>query len=369
MALQSCISTEDKCPVSPDPDGRKDLTVNSRDAFETALDPDRSDGPTPVWFMRQAGRLFDEYRAIREEHDFKEVCRAPDLNARVTCMPVERLDVDAAIIFADILLPLEGMGSGFELVPGEGPVIDNPVETPDDVDRLTAGNPGRELQYVFRAIETSIDRLPDDVPLIGFAGAPFTLASYLIEGGKSRNHLKTRRFLLDHPEAWDRLMSTIVEATIEYLEGQVDAGAELVQVFDSWVGQLSPTVYSRHVADHTAAIIDAIDEVPVIHFGTKTAGLLRRISSLGPDAVGLDWRISLREAKHHLNAGQPVQGNLDPALLLTDFETVKQHVDGILDQAREYPGHVFNLGHGILPETEPEVVRQTVDYVHDRTTP
>ncbi|MFB6345749.1 MAG: uroporphyrinogen decarboxylase [bacterium] len=341
--------------------------MNSRNAFQAAIDGDSRNSPTPVWFMRQAGRLFDEYRAIREDHDFKEVCRSAELNARVTCMPVERLNVDAAIIFADILLPLEGMGSGFELVPGKGPVIDNPVRTPDDVDQLKTGTPRQDLSYVYNAIEASIDKLPDDVPLIGFAGAPFTLASYLIEGGKSRSHHRTRTFMLDYPKAWDQLMSKIVDATVEYLRGQIDAGAEYVQLFDSWVGQLSPPVYQRHVSDHSREIIESIRSVPIIHFGTKTAGLLGSISNLSPDVVGLDWRIELEEAQQQLTDRPAVQGNLDPALFLTSFDTVKSHVDTILEQAETYSGHIFNLGHGILPDTEPEIVRRTVDYVHERT--
>lgn len=339
--------------------------MNSRQLFEAALDPDRVPEATPVWFMRQAGRLFPEYRKIREEHPFKEVCSNPELNAEVTCMPVEELGVDAAIIFADILLPLEGMGSGFELVPGKGPVIEDPVKSPEDVKNLTSGTPAEELSYVYRAIEASVERLPGDVPLIGFAGAPFTLASYLIEGGKSRSHLRTRQFLLEHPEAWDELMSLIVKASIEYLQHQVEAGAEFVQLFDSWAGQLSPGVYREHVSNHTASIVQAINDVPVIHFGTKTAGLLEEIAGTGPDVMGLDWRISLGNARYHYEESMPVQGNLDPALLLTDFGTVKTHLDRIFEQARSYPGHVFNLGHGILPETEPDIVRRTVDYVHE----
>lgn len=341
--------------------------MNSRERFHAALEVNSTEGPTPVWFMRQAGRLFEEYRAIRKEHEFKTVCRNPELNARVTCMPVEQLGVDAAIIFADILLLLEGMGSGFELVPGEGPVIESPVRSPRDVDELHAADPGEDLGYVFDAIGASVERLPDDVPLIGFAGAPFTLASYLIEGGKSRNHYRTRRFMLDYPEAWERLMSYVVEGTVEYLRGQIKAGAEFAQLFDSWVGQLSPTIYRKHVADHTEAIINGIDSAPVIHFGTQTAGLLPAISSLNPDVIGVDWRISLREAQKSFEQPTPVQGNLDPALFLTSFETVRNHVDEILDQAKHHPGHVFNLGHGILPETEPEIVRKTVQYVHEKT--
>lgn len=338
--------------------------MNSRDALFDAIHG-RSNPKTPVWFMRQAGRLFPEYRALREDYDFKELCRNEKLNARVTCMPVERLGVDAAIIFSDILLPLESVGAGFELVPGEGPVLDRTVESMNDVRELSAGSPRQDLDYVLEAIEASIDRLPEDVPLIGFAGAPFTLASYLVEGGKSRNHMKTRNFMLNEPEAWDRLMDLLVDLTIPYLEGQVEAGAEILQLFDSWVGQLSPPLYEERVLPHTERIVEAVDGPPLIHFGTKTAGLLPLIEKLDVDVLGIDWRIDVATARNQLSDPPCLQGNLDPGLLLNDFPSVKPYVDRILEQASP-AGHVFNLGHGILPETQPEVVEKLVEYVHSQ---
>jgi uroporphyrinogen decarboxylase len=335
--------------------------MNSRQLFEAAIageSPERM----PVWFMRQAGRLFPEYRKLRKEYDFKELCQSPENNARVTCMPVQKLDVDAAIIFSDILLPLESIGAGFELVPGEGPVLDRTIDSAADVDNLTMGSPRDDLSYVFEAIRSSIDRLPESVPLIGFAGAPFTLASYLVEGGRSRSMMKTRRFMLNEPQAWTEFMNRLVDVTIPYLQGQIEAGAEFLQLFDSWVGQLSPARYRDQVLPHTKRIIDAIDNVPMIHFGTKTAGLLPHIAESGADVISLDWRIDLEKAEGVLGEDTIMQGNFDPGLLLGNFDEIQTQLDNIIEQAPDR-GHIFNLGHGILPETEPEIMKSLVRYV------
>lgn len=318
---------------------------------------------TPVWFMRQAGRLFPEYRQLREKYDFKQLCSSPSLNAKVTCLPVFKLGVDAAIIFSDILLPLESLGPEFEFVSGEGPVLHQTVDTIRKIKRLDDGSPKGDLEAIYDAIRRSLDQLPDDVPLIGFGGAPFTLASYLIEGGRSRDHLKTRQFMMNQPDAWAILMEKLVNVTIPHLEGQVEAGAEILQLFDSWVGQVSPTAYRDCVLPYTRAIFQELSGVPLIHFGTKTAGLLRHIKQCGPDVISLDWRIELSEASRRLQDEVPLQGNLDPALLLSDFDRIRPHVDAILEQAPA-AGHLFNLGHGILPQTEPDRVKKLVEYVH-----
>ncbi len=340
--------------------------MNSRQLLDDAI---RGNSPTrmPVWFMRQAGRLFGVYRELREEYSFKELCRSPELNARVTCLPVEELEVDAGIIFSDILLPLESIGAGFEIVPGEGPVLDRTIETPADVKELQLQTPREDLNYVFEAITRSLSRLPGDVPVIGFAGAPFTLASYLVEGGRSRSLLKTRKFMVEQPRAWADLMDLLVEVTVPFLNGQVEAGAEFLQVFDSWVGQLSPGLYQRYVLPYTRRIFDRTDGVPIIHFGTGTAGLLDLISRVEPEVVSLDWRIDLADARDWVRTPTCFQGNLDPGLLLGPFESFRPEVDRILEQAPDR-GHVFNLGHGFLPETEPETVKTLVDYVKTQTT-
>lgn len=338
--------------------------MNSRQIMMDAIAGKQSN-PTPIWFMRQAGRLFSDYRDLREDHDFKSLCQSPELNARVTCMPVERLDVDAAIIFSDILLPLESIGAGFELVPDKGPVLDQQIRTDDDVFGLSVDSPQDQLDYVYEAIQVSIDRLPDDVPLIGFAGAPFTLASYLIEGGRSRSLMRTRKFILNKPDAWSQLMEILVDVTIKYLEGQLEAGAEILQLFDSWVGQLSPPLYKDRILPYTREIFDHFEKTPFIHFGTKTAGILNLIDTIDPDVISLDWRIEIPDALNSLSMGSTLQGNLDPGFLLSNFDKIRPQVDRILEQAPS--GHIFNLGHGILPDTTPDTVKKLVDYVHRET--
>ncbi len=320
---------------------------------------------TPVWLMRQAGRYQPEYRAIRERLGFLELCKSPDTAAEVTVMAVEQLGVDAGIIFADILLVLEPLGVGLEFAKGDGPAIHRPVRTATDVDGLHAFDPAA-LDFVYQAIRRARAALPAHVPLIGFAGAPFTLASYLIEGGGSDDWAATKRFLFADPGAWRALMERLVPATAEYLNAQIAAGAQAVQLFDSWVGCLSPADYRRHVLPHMRALIARLAPgVPVIHFGTGTAGLLECMRAAGGDVIGLDWRVDLDAAWARLGSDVAVQGNLDPMALLAPIPEIRRRVAEILGQAAGRPGHVFNLGHGILPSTPVDHARALVDAVHE----
>jgi uroporphyrinogen decarboxylase len=320
---------------------------------------------TPVWLMRQAGRYLPQYRAIRERHSLLEICRDPALAAEVTLQPVRLFELDAAIVFADLLLPLVPMGARLEFAAGEGPVIHNPVRTPADVEGLRQFDPGRELAFVLRTVERCAALL-DGLPLIGFAGAPFTLASYLIEGGPSRDHARTKTFMLRHPEAWDGLLGRLAEVTGAFLRAQVAAGAAAVQVFDSWAGCLSPDDYERHVLPHSRrAIAEARTAgAPVIHFGTNTAGFLERMHEAGADVLGIDWRVRIDEAWARLGPGARLQGNLDPVALLGPREEAERRAREVLEQAGGRRGHVFNLGHGILPQTPVGNVRAVVDAVH-----
>ena len=321
---------------------------------------------TPVWLMRQAGRYMPEYRAMRERFGFLELCKNPEAAAEVTLLPVERLGVDAAIVFADILLPLEPMGVGLEFARGEGPVIRHPVRSAADLGRLAAVDPWQATPFVFETIRKVRAALKERVPLIGFAGAPFTLASYLIEGGASREYLHTKRLMHDDPATWRALMDRLVKVTVGYLNGQIAAGAQAVQLFDSWVGTLSPDDYREFVLPHTRATISGITPgVPVIHFGTGTGGLLELMRQAGGDVIGLDWRVDLGEAWKRVGYDVGVQGNLDPALLLATPTEIKRHVRAILERAAGRPGHIFNLGHGVLPETPVEHAIAMVEMVHD----
>ncbi len=304
---------------------------------------------TPIWLMRQAGRYMPEYRRVRERHGFLEMCKRPELAAEVTVTAVERLKVDAAIIFADILLPLIPMEVGLHFEKGDGPVIDRPIRTEADLERIPAvdvaalGFVGDAIKLVHRAIGAT-------TPLIGFAGAPFTLASYLIEGGSSRQYQATKTFMYMQPETWHRLMERLARTTADYLKMQIAAGADIVQIFDSWVGSLGPDDYRRFVLPHTASVIAAIPaDVPVIHFGTVTGNLLELMREAGGDVIGLDWRVDLAEAWARLNYSVAVQGNLDPIALFADVSEIRTRARAILDQAGGRPGHIFNLGHGILP--------------------
>jgi uroporphyrinogen decarboxylase len=319
----------------------------------------------PVWFMRQAGRYMPEYRALREKHTLLELCKTPELATEVTLQPL-RLGVDAAILFADILLPLEPMGAPFEFAKGEGPVIHEPVTTRAQIDALRVIEPEDGLGYVLSAIRNIKKDLAGRVPLIGFAGAPFTLASYLVEGGKSAHFAKTKRLMYAEPEAWNVLMGKLAEVVRRYLRKQIDAGADAVQLFDSWVGQLSPADYREYVQPHVAHILKDVEKagVPVIHFGTGTHSLLELQRDAGGTVIGLDWRTPLAEGWARVGHDRAVQGNLDPTVLFAPVDVAKKHAKRVLDAAGKRPGHVFNLGHGILPETPVDTVKAVIDYVH-----
>jgi uroporphyrinogen decarboxylase len=323
-------------------------------------------GVTPVWLMRQAGRFLPEYRAIRARLPFLELVKRPDVATEVTLLPVERLGVDAAILFADILLVVEPMGVGLEFSKGEGPMIRTPVRTAADIERLSEPDPAEALPFVFETVRRARAALADRVPLIGFAGAPFTVASYLIEGGASREYLETKRLMHANPGAWHALLAKLARATARYLTGQIEAGAQAVQLFDSWVGALAPEDYRELVLPHTRAVIEALPPgVPVIHFGTGTAGLLEAMRAAGGDVIGLDWRVDLGAAWARVGHDVAVQGNLDPAALLAPPVEIRRRVRAVLAQAGGRPGHVFNLGHGVLEETPVDHVRVMVDAVHE----
>ena len=320
---------------------------------------------TPIWLMRQAGRYMPEYRRIREQHDFLEMCKRPELSAEVTITAVERLKVDAAIIFADILLPLIPMEVGLHFEKGDGPIIDRPIRTEADLDRIPDMDVAA-LGFVGNAIKLVHRALGGKTPLIGFAGAPFTLASYLIEGGSSRQYQATKTFMYTQPETWHRLMELLARFTADYLKMQIAAGADIVQIFDSWVGSLGPDDYRRFVLPHTASVIAAIPaEVPVMHFGTVTGNLLELMREAGGDVIGLDWRVNLADAWARLNYSVAVQGNLDPIALFADVAEIRNRARAILDQAGGRPGHIFNLGHGILPETPVDHAIALIDAVHE----
>jgi uroporphyrinogen decarboxylase len=321
---------------------------------------------TPIWLMRQAGRYMPEYRRVRERYSFLELCERPELAAEVTVTAVERLGVDAAIIFADILLPLVPMEVGLHYEAGDGPLIDRPLRSVSDLERIPPINPAESLGFVGEAIKLARAALGNRTPLIGFAGAPFTLASYLIEGGGSRQYLATKTMMYQQPELWHRLMDLLARLTADYLNMQIEAGADLVQLFDSWVGSLGPDDYRRFVLPHTAAVIAAIRPgVPVIHFGTVTGNLLEQMREAGGDVIGLDWRVDLAEAWARLGDGVAVQGNLDPIALFAEVGEIRRRAQAILDQAAGRPGHIFNLGHGILPETPVDHVIALIDAVHE----
>jgi uroporphyrinogen decarboxylase len=321
---------------------------------------------TPIWIMRQAGRYLPEYRAIRSRTTFLELCKNPDAAAEVTVQPVERLGVDAAILFADILLIAEPLGVGLEFAAGEGPVIHRPVRSAADVDRLAAVDVDEAVPFVFETARRVVRALGGRVPLIGFAGAPFTVASYMVEGGPSRDYLTVKGFMHAEPKAWCRLMEMLSDITARYLAGQIAAGAQAVQLFDSWVGALSPEDYRVHVQPHVRALIRALPAgVPVIHFGTGTAGLLPAMREAGGDVIGIDWRIDLDDAWRRVGHDVAVQGNLDPATLLAPVATIRERVQDVLRRAAGRPGHIFNLGHGVHKDTPVDHVKALVDMVHE----
>ena len=324
---------------------------------------------TPVWFMRQAGRYMVEYRRLREKHSILELCKMPELAAQVTLQPIDRFALDAAIIFADILLPLEPMGLSLEFAEGEGPIIHNPVRDRAAVDRLKVID-DTELQYVMDAISLTRKMLAGRVPLIGFAGAPFTLASYAIEGGSSRNYIHTKQMMYREPETWHRLMDKFARVITGYLRRQIKAGAQAVQLFDSWVGCLSAGDYAEYVMPHVQLIFEGLkhEGVPLIHFGTGTTAILKAMRQAGGDVIGIDWRIPIDEAWAMVGYDRAVQGNLDPVTLFGPISEIERRVTDILRRAAGRPGHIFNLGHGILPNTPVENVAATINLVHKLST-
>jgi uroporphyrinogen decarboxylase len=321
---------------------------------------------TPVWLMRQAGRYMPEYRAMRERHGFLELCKNPQAAAEVTLQPVERLGVDAAILFADILLVLEPLGVGLEFTKGGGPHIQRPVRSAGDVARLGRTDVSASVGFVFETVTLARKALGERVPLIGFAGAPFTLASYLIEGGASREFLLTKRFMRAERDAWHAMLGRLADVTADYLNGQIAAGAQAVQLFDSWVGALSPADYREFVLPHSRSVIRRLTPgIPVIHFGVGTATLLPSMKEAGGNVIGLDWRVELGPTWERLGYDVAVQGNLDPAVLLSDRDEIRRAAKAILDGAARHPGHIFNLGHGVHQETPVENVKALVDIVHE----
>jgi uroporphyrinogen decarboxylase len=321
---------------------------------------------TPIWLMRQAGRYMQEYRDVRSRMSFLELCKTPELAAEVTVTAADRLGVDAAIIFADILLIIEPMGLQLEFSKGEGPVIHNPVRSPADIDRLREVEDVSSLDFVFDAIRQTRRSLRGDLPLIGFSGAPFTLASYIVEGGASKNYVHTKTLMYNDSGAWHAMMSLISRALVQYLNAQIDAGAQAVQLFDSWVGALGPDDYRQYVLPHARRVIQGVKPgTPVIHFGTGTAALLELMREAGGDVIGLDWRVSLDEGWKRVGHDIGVMGNLDPVALFANQDYLRGQARKILGEAGGRPGHIFNLGHGILPETPVENVIALVEAVHE----
>ncbi len=320
---------------------------------------------TPVWLMRQAGRYMEEYMAIRSKHTFLEMCKNPEIACEVTLQPINRLGVDAAILFADILLPLEGMGIGLHFAQNEGPVIENPVRNQKDVDNIRIMEAEEATPYVMDAIKLLRKELEGRVPLIGFSGAPFTLASYIIEGGGSKNYLEMKKMMYGAPEVWHALMAKISEIVVRYLKAQIKAGAQAVQMFDSWVGVLSPVDYKEYVLPHSKYVMDALkdEDVPVIHFANNASNFLEMVKEAGGDVIGLDWRINIDDAMRRLGDDVAVQGNIDPTILFAPPKMIEQRVKEILDRVGNRPGHIFNLGHGINKETPVESVICLVEAV------
>jgi uroporphyrinogen decarboxylase len=321
---------------------------------------------TPVWFMRQAGRYMPEYRAVRKQYSLIEICQQPKVAAEVTITAAEILGVDAAIIFADLLLPLEVMGLPFHFSAGEGPIIEQPLRSAEDIARLRTDH-AAELGYVAEAVRLVCRHFGNRLPVIGFCGAPFTLASYMIEGGGSRNYVHTKKMMYSSPDTWDELLRKLVVVTSEYAAEQVRAGADAIQVFDSWVGCLSVEDYRRYVLPRTTELVKKLQAsgAPVIYFGTDTATLLPSMQETGADVIGLDWRIPLDEGWGRLGDRKAVQGNLDPVLLFAGWTELKSRAEDILRRAGGRPGHIFNLGHGILPETPVENVKTLAKFVQE----
>ncbi|MGQ0634494.1 MAG: uroporphyrinogen decarboxylase [Planctomycetaceae bacterium] len=340
-----------------------DVLHNSRFLRACRRDPVDT---TPVWIMRQAGRYLPEYMAVRSKVTFLELCKRPDLAAEVTLSAQRALGVDAAILFADLLPILEPMGLELEYAQGEGPVIHNPVREAGDVDRVTEVADLEALSFVFETVRLVRRDLPADIPLIGFAGAPFTLASYVVEGGGSRSYFATKRLMYTDHGAWQTLMNRLAASLARYLRAQIDAGCQAVQLFDSWAGCLSPADYAQYVGPYTKAVIDGLPRgVPVINFLTGNPALLPLCRDAGGDVIGLDWRIDLSDGWRMVGYERGVQGNLDPAALLADLTTLRQKTEEVLNEAEKRPGHIFNLGHGVMPEANPDHVKALVHMVHE----
>ena len=323
---------------------------------------------TPIWLMRQAGRYMAEYRQLREKYSILELIKTPELACEVTMQPIKAFDLDAAIIFADILPPLEGMGLELDFVKGEGPAIYNPVCSAADVERLRVPPPEQALWFTLEAIKLARAELaPRGLPLIGFSGAPFTLAAYAVEGGGSKNHQKVKSLMMSEPKVWHLLMEKLSELVGNYLLAQAKAGAQVLQVFDSWVGQLAPQDYRQHVMPYSRRAIEIARAggVPIIHFGTDTNGMLDLIRDAGGDVIGVDWRIDLDAAWAQLGEGVGIQGNLDPIGLFAPWDELQARARTVLEQAGGRPGFIFNLGHGILPNTPVDNVKRLVDFVHE----
>ncbi|MGZ5299780.1 MAG: uroporphyrinogen decarboxylase, partial [Actinomycetota bacterium] len=322
---------------------------------------------TPVWFMRQAGRYLPEYRAVRGHGDILDTCLRPHLVTEITLQPVRRMAVDVAILFSDIMVPLAAVGVPVRIEPGVGPVVDDPIRTADDVVRLRPLEPETDVPHVLEAIRLLRKEL--HVPLLGFAGAPFTLASYLVEGGPSRTHERTKALMLGEPAVWDALMGALVAIVLPHLRAQAGAGAQALQVFDSWVGALGPDAYERSVFPHMRRLFDGLADVgvPTIHFGVGTGELLAAMRRAGGDVIGVDWRTPLDVAWDRVGPDVAVQGNLDPAVLSAPWDVVEAETDRVLARAASRDGHIFNLGHGVPPGTDPDTLRRLVDLVHERT--
>jgi uroporphyrinogen decarboxylase len=321
---------------------------------------------TPVWFMRQAGRSLPEYRELRKKYNLFEVCRRPELCAEVTLQPVRRHGVDAAVMFADIMLPVLGMGIDVDLVESVGPVIAEPVRTAADVERLAVPDPHDSVPFILEAVRLVRAELAPEQGLVGFCGGPFTVAGYVIEGKPTRDFVRVKTMMYREPGVWHALMEKLTETFVSYVRAKVEAGADVIQVFDSWVGALSPADYDEFVAPYSARILSAVD-VPTIHFGTGTASLLGQMAEAGGDVIGVDWRVPLDVAWEDVGESRGIQGNLDGVVLLGPWERAEAGALDVLARAAGRPGHIFNLGHGVHPDTDPAVLRRLVELVHERT--
>lgn len=321
---------------------------------------------TPVWFMRQAGRYMSEYRALRERYSLLEICRRPELAVAVTLQPVDAIEVDAAILFSDLLLPFTPLGLDFDFVKGEGPALERPIRSPADVERLRTFEPREALAHVLHTIRLLRAELDGRVPLIGFGGAPFTLAAYAVEGGPSTNYARTKAFMYTHPAAWHRLCARFAQTIADYMHAQIEAGVQAVQIFDSWAGALSRSDYREFAMPHTRHIFESLagSGVPQVHFGVGTAAILRDLADAGGDVIGVDWRLPLDEAWATLGDDRAVQGNLDPTVLLGPADRMFAAAGDVLRRAGGRPGHIFNLGHGVLPGTPLERVQELARFVH-----